>query len=162
MGLIRKPADYTRRGGKIHKAVALDEELQAPETQVGDPAYVNDLASAKRAAHANGKANTNGSAQVDSTAYHYPQSAMAACSDTASAHGYDQEPEVLEPIAIIGMSLKFPQAVNTDSFWTMLVNQHCASIEFPKDRLNIDAFYDSNPKKLNRVRHRLHVVLYHS
>lgn len=70
-----------------------------------------------------------------------------------NARTFDHEPEVLEPIAIIGISHKFPQeAVNGDSFWKMLVNQRCASTEFPRDRLNIDAFYDPDPRKQNRVR----------
>ena len=53
----------------------------------------------------------------------------------------------LQPIAIIGMSMKFPESATTlGSFWEMLLRGKSAMTEFPKDRLNIDAFYhpDSN------------------
>jgi acyl transferase domain-containing protein len=74
----------------------------------------------------------------------------AACNGT-NGHG-SKDRDVLEPIAIIGISLKFPQdAVSTGSFWKMLLDKRCASTDFPKDRINIEAFHDPNPKKLNTV-----------
>ncbi|MCJ1437217.1 hypothetical protein MMC27_006603 [Xylographa pallens] len=58
----------------------------------------------------------------------------------------------LEPIAIIGMSMKFPQGVeSSESFWKMLLKKHCASTEYPKDRMNIEAFYDSKNKKQSKM-----------
>jgi acyl transferase domain-containing protein len=58
----------------------------------------------------------------------------------------------LEPIAIIGLSFQFPQgAVTEDAFWDMLVNRRNASTEYPKERMNIDAFYSKDPKKPNTV-----------
>lgn len=61
----------------------------------------------------------------------------------------------VEPIAIIGMSLKFPgKAVDCDSFWKMLLERHCASTDYPKDRMNIDAFYHPDPKMQNKARHQ--------
>lgn len=59
----------------------------------------------------------------------------------------------IEPIAIIGLAFQFPQgAVTEDAFWDMLVNRRNASTEYPKERLNIDAFYSKDPKKPNTVR----------
>ena len=49
----------------------------------------------------------------------------------------------MEPIAIIGFALKFPQdAVSPGQFWKMLMEKRCATTEFPPSRMNIDAFYD--------------------
>ena len=58
----------------------------------------------------------------------------------------------LEPIAIVGMAVRFPQGADSpDDVWKMLVEGRCASTEFPKDRLNIDGFWNSDPEKLNNV-----------
>ncbi|KAF1951254.1 reducing type I polyketide synthase [Byssothecium circinans] len=60
---------------------------------------------------------------------------------------------VLEPIAIIGLSFRFPQgATDDESFWNILNNRICTSTDFPKDRINVDAFYNPNPKKQNTIR----------
>ncbi|KAL9581646.1 MAG: hypothetical protein Q9212_003778, partial [Teloschistes hypoglaucus] len=70
-----------------------------------------------------------------------------------NGHAVGCGPTSADPIAIIGMSLKFPgKAVDCDSFWKMLLEKHCASTEFPKDRLNIDAFYHPDPKRQNKAR----------
>ena len=63
------------------------------------------------------------------------------------------EHDVLEPIAVVGLSLKFPDdAISVESFWNMLIEGRCASEDFPKDRLNLNAFYDPNPDKQGTVR----------
>jgi hypothetical protein len=50
--------------------------------------------------------------------------------------------DALEPIAIVGISFRFPQeAVSEASFWEMLMKKRCASTEFPTDRININAFH---------------------
>ena len=57
-----------------------------------------------------------------------------------------------EPIAVIGFSLKFPQEATTpDAFWEMLKSNRCAMTEWPKDRLNIDAFYHADNKRTDTV-----------
>ena len=59
-----------------------------------------------------------------------------------NSHGEGLETDILEPLAVVGLSLKFPQdATSAESFWNMLLERRCASTEFPKDRMNIDAFY---------------------
>lgn len=48
----------------------------------------------------------------------------------------------LEPVAVIGFSLKFPQdATSPDLFWRLLDEKRCAMTEWPSDRINLDAFY---------------------
>lgn len=52
-----------------------------------------------------------------------------------------------EPIAIIGLSLKFPQQASTPAaFWNLLVNGISARTEVPADRYNAKAFYDGGSK----------------
>lgn len=58
----------------------------------------------------------------------------------------------LEPIAVVGMSCRFPGAPNVDAYWELLKNGVDAISEVPKSRWNVDAFYDSQgifPGKMN-------------
>ncbi|AFZ28188.1 polyketide synthase family protein [Cylindrospermum stagnale PCC 7417] len=51
-----------------------------------------------------------------------------------------------EPIAIIGMSCRFPGAKDTESFWHLLSNGVDAIREVPSNRWEIEACYDPNPE----------------
>ncbi|WP_193195497.1 type I polyketide synthase [Nostoc sp. MG11] len=51
----------------------------------------------------------------------------------------------MEPIAIIGIGCRFPKAKNPESFWKLLCNGKDAIAQVPKERWDIDAFYDPNP-----------------
>ncbi|RAK95751.1 type I polyketide synthase [Aspergillus ibericus CBS 121593] len=56
------------------------------------------------------------------------------------------------PLAVIGISLKFPQdATSPEAFWDMLVQGRCASGEFPKDRMNINAHHDADRDRLHSI-----------
>jgi len=69
---------------------------------------------------------------------------------TQNEHGADGfgDGGVFEPIAIVGFAFRFPGgAVSEETLWDMMVNKQNVSTEFPPDRLNIDAFYDPDPKK---------------
>ena len=58
----------------------------------------------------------------------------------------------VEPIAIIGLSLKFPQeAVSAESFWKMLLEGRSAMTEMPKDRFNLEAYYHPDSEKPGMV-----------
>ncbi|NEO73021.1 type I polyketide synthase [Moorena sp. SIO3H5] len=51
-----------------------------------------------------------------------------------------------EPIAIIGMSCRFPGgSKDPEAFWNMLWNGVDAATEVPKERWDIDKYYDPNP-----------------
>src|ERR1043165_687275 len=50
-----------------------------------------------------------------------------------------------EPIAIVGLSCRFPGASNPDAFWRLLTNGLDAISEVPSDRWDIDSFYDPTP-----------------
>jgi acyl transferase domain-containing protein len=61
--------------------------------------------------------------------------------------------EEVEPIAIIGLSITFPQNMTTlDLLWENLAERKSAMTEFPKSRLNLDAFYDPDTERVNGVR----------
>ena len=53
--------------------------------------------------------------------------------------------DTLEPIAVIGIALKFPQdATSPEAFWEMLIQGRSALTEIPRDRFNLDAFWSEN------------------
>ncbi|RAQ99355.1 KR domain-containing protein [Stemphylium lycopersici] len=63
--------------------------------------------------------------------------------------------DMIEPIAIIGINLKFPDdATSPQSFWTMLEEKRCSSSEVPPDRFNINAFYHPNPARTDNMKVR--------
>jgi acyl transferase domain-containing protein len=50
--------------------------------------------------------------------------------------------DLLEPIAIVGLSLQFPGGVSRiDSLWEMIQQARCVSKEFPADRINANGAY---------------------
>ncbi|MBZ0275400.1 MAG: polyketide synthase dehydratase domain-containing protein, partial [Anaerolineae bacterium] len=56
------------------------------------------------------------------------------------------EQERHEPIAVIGMGLRFPGDANTpDQFWSLLENGVDAIGETPSDRWDVEAFYNPDP-----------------
>jgi len=59
--------------------------------------------------------------------------------------------EKSEPIAIVGMSSRFPGADNNDEYWDILKNGIDTISEVPKDRWDIDSFYDSSPGKRGKI-----------
>ena len=50
-----------------------------------------------------------------------------------------------EPIAILGLSCRFPGAPTPEAFWQLLRDGVDAVREIPKDRWDIDAYYDPDP-----------------
>lgn len=72
----------------------------------------------------------------------------------ADREGHNPKSGTLEPIAVIGMAMKFPQgATSPEAFWQMLMKRESAMSDVPKERFNIDAFYQSGSKKTHGVRH---------
>ncbi|KTD11309.1 type I polyketide synthase [Legionella jamestowniensis] len=59
---------------------------------------------------------------------------------------------LFEPIAIVGMSCRFPgQADNPEAFWQLLENAKDGITEVPPDRWNIDDYYDSRPTTPGKI-----------
>ena len=59
----------------------------------------------------------------------------------------------MEPIAIVGMSLRFPQdATSLSAFWELLRHARSAMTEIPQDRWNVDAYYHPDTNGLDAVR----------
>jgi len=57
-----------------------------------------------------------------------------------------------EPLAVIGMSCRFPGSVDgAQSFWEILVNGVDTITEIPKDRWDIDEYYDPDPEVPGRM-----------
>jgi acyl transferase domain-containing protein/acyl carrier protein len=56
-----------------------------------------------------------------------------------------------EPIAIIGMSCRFPGASNPEAFWQLLRDGVDAIGEIPPDRWDINAFYDRDPDSPGKI-----------
>ena len=65
-------------------------------------------------------------------------------SNAYSAHTI--EADKIEAIAVVGLTLKFPQeATDPDGFWRLLVERRSAMTNVPADRFNIDAFRNKGP-----------------
>ena len=52
----------------------------------------------------------------------------------------------MEPIAVIGIGCRFPQAPNPEAFWQLLKNGKEAIAPIPQDRWQVSAFYDPDPE----------------
>jgi len=71
------------------------------------------------------------------------------------------EQDLLEPLAIVGFSLKFPQdATSSEYFWNMLVEARNVSTEFPKERMNIDAFHEQDGDRQGTVSFPSYILLF--
>jgi hypothetical protein len=59
----------------------------------------------------------------------------------------------IEPIAVIGFDLRFPQdASSAESFWQLLVEARSTMTEVPANRYNVRAFYHPDHKHGGTVR----------
>ena len=62
------------------------------------------------------------------------------------------ENQKVEPIAIIGMSCRLPGGADSpEAFWQLLNDGVDAIAEVPKDRWNIDDYYDPNPDSPGKI-----------
>lgn len=58
------------------------------------------------------------------------------------------QPDKLEPIAVVGLALRFPQdATSPEEFWQMLLEGKSALTDVPHDRYHVDAFYKASANK---------------
>ncbi|MEC4816771.1 MAG: SDR family oxidoreductase, partial [Scytonema sp. PMC 1069.18] len=60
----------------------------------------------------------------------------------------------MEPIAIIGMSCRFPKAKDKEAFWNLLRDGVDGISEIPSERSSLHAFYHPNPKEPGKMNAR--------
>ena len=81
-----------------------------------------------------------------------PSDSSSSTEESGQTREDAPEQELLEPIAIVGFALKFPQdATTTEAFWQLLLEGRCATTDFPKDRMSIDAFHHPDPNRYDAV-----------
>src|SRR5271165_4656023 len=56
-----------------------------------------------------------------------------------------------EPIAIVGLSCRFPGSQDPDAFWRVLIGGVDAVTEVPSDRWDKDAYYDPDPSAPGKI-----------
>lgn len=61
---------------------------------------------------------------------------------------------MVEPVAIIGVSCRFPKAKDKDAFWNLLRNGVDAISELPAARSHLRSFYHPNPKEPGKMNAR--------
>src|SRR5690606_7669764 len=69
---------------------------------------------------------------------------------TEAAGGAEPSPQrtaLQEPIAIVGLSGRYPQADTLDAFWKNLEAGRDCIGEIPPDRWPLDAFYEADPDR---------------
>ena len=60
--------------------------------------------------------------------------------------------DTVEPIAVVGFSLKFPQdATSPEAFWRMIVEKRCAMTDIPADRLTMESFHGTDKNRNDTV-----------
>ncbi|WP_280696630.1 beta-ketoacyl synthase N-terminal-like domain-containing protein [Kitasatospora sp. GP82] len=53
--------------------------------------------------------------------------------------------ELNQPVAVVGMGCRFPQAEGIDGFWSLLMDNTDAVTPVPADRFDIEAYYEAEP-----------------
>ena len=56
-----------------------------------------------------------------------------------------------EPIAIVGLGVRFPGATGPNAFWDLLSRGIDATSEIPPDRWNANAFFDADPAAVGKI-----------
>lgn len=75
-----------------------------------------------------------------------------ACASTQDLEEDEGKP-VVEPIAVIGLSLTFPQkASSPETFWQMLMEGESALTHVPRDRYHWEGFFNENAYRTGTVR----------
>jgi len=62
-----------------------------------------------------------------------------------------KQKQSVSPIAVIGMSGRFPGASIVEEFWNNLANGKDSITDVPSERWDINAYYDSNPQHLDKT-----------
>jgi acyl transferase domain-containing protein/acyl carrier protein len=59
-----------------------------------------------------------------------------------------------EPIAVVGMACRLPQAAGVAEFWDLIREGRDAIVEVPRDRFDVDAYYSAQPATPGRISSR--------
>ncbi len=60
--------------------------------------------------------------------------------------------DLLEPVAIVGLSFGFPgEASTSKSLWDLVMKKKNVSREFPENRLNVNGLYHPDPNRRGQV-----------
>lgn len=79
----------------------------------------------------------------------------AAVPADAESPGPEVPPYPAEPVAVVGIGCRFPGGCDTpEAFWRFLENRGDGITEVPKDRWDIDAYYDPNPDTSGKMNTR--------
>jgi myxalamid-type polyketide synthase MxaE and MxaD len=97
--------------------------------------------------------NTSGSIGGATPAQSPIKQALAAIRDLRAQLDAVQARET-EPIAIVGMSCRYPGCADLASFWRLLLEGRDAVTEVPADRWSLDAFYDPDPSRPGKMTSR--------
>ena len=82
--------------------------------------------------------------------YSSPDSSSAGSTRDTRTDAFRQE--IVEPIAVVGLSLKFPQdATSPEAFWKMIMEKRCAVTEIPAHRQETDSFYGIDKSRNDTV-----------
>ena len=69
-----------------------------------------------------------------------------------SAMSLPKETEAMEPIAIVGMAMRFPGASHSsEQFWQMLSEGRSAHKKIPKERFDIEGYYHPDAARAGSV-----------
>ncbi|NES40467.1 type I polyketide synthase [Moorena sp. SIO2C4] len=70
----------------------------------------------------------------------------------ATAKLHEIETAATEPIAVIGIGCRFPGGVDSpETYWKLLQEARDLRTEIPKDRWDVDLYYDSDPDVPNKI-----------
>lgn len=63
-----------------------------------------------------------------------------------------KETEAMEPIAIVGMAMRFPGASHSsEQFWQMLSEGRSAHKKIPKERFDVEGYYHPDAARAGSV-----------
>ena len=62
------------------------------------------------------------------------------------------EKDAIEPIAIVGFSMEFPQdTTSSEALWDIMMKKRSTASEFPKSRMNTDSMYHPDANRRGQV-----------
>jgi hypothetical protein len=82
-------------------------------------------------------------------------------SSAYSASGSHGGSDALEAIAIVGMSMGFPQGITShEALWKTMMEKRSTASDFPESRMNINGMYHPDSQRRGQVRSLIAYWLY--